>query len=71
MPFFILTNIEIDSMDCHIYWKIYVIVRILLITRQIQLIENKKFVAVALDLKNKVFTIHIACINQDLDIYPS
>lgn len=34
--FFILSNIEIDIVNCYIHWKLYTIVKVFLTTRQIK-----------------------------------
>lgn len=64
-----MSNIEIDFVDRHIYWRLYSIAEILLITRWIKLIEMKEFVATTLDLENKTFVVHIASISLNSDIY--
>ena len=64
-----MSNIEIDFIDCHIYWRLYTIAEILLITRWIELIEKKEFVATTLDIENKTFVNHIASISLNSDIY--
>lgn len=71
ISFLILSNVKIDFVDCYIYWKSYTIVKVLLITRQIELIGNKKFVVVVLNLEDKAFVVHIASISLDWDVYPS
>ena len=71
MSFFILSNVEIDFMSCHIYGRIYIDVEVLLTIQQIKLIGEKKFVTDVLNVEKKAFVVHIAFINQDSDIDPS
>lgn len=63
MFFFTLSNIEIDFVGHHIYWRIYTIVKLVLTISQDELIEKKEFVAVVFDSKDEVFVIHIVSIS--------
>ena len=47
----------------------YTTIKILLIMKQVEIMRKKKFVAIALDLKNKGLIIHIASISKDLTVY--
>ena len=49
----------------------YTIIQLFLTTRQIELIQKKEFVAIALYLKDDALVIHIASISQTSDVYPS
>ena len=71
ISFLTLSNVKIDFIDRHIYWKSYTVVKVFLITRQIELIGNKEFAVVVLNLEDKAFVIHIASISLDWDVYPS
>ena len=68
--FFTLNNDEINFIDCYIYWRLYTIIEVLLITRSIELIGKKKFIVVALDPENKAFVVYIAFMNLDSNIQP-
>ena len=41
-------------------WKIYTINKALFTTKQVQIIDKKHFVIVALDANNKIFIVHVA-----------
>ena len=41
-------------------WKFYITNKTLLITKQMQLIDLKKFVIKTLDMSSKIFVMHIA-----------
>lgn len=72
MSFFTLSNLEIDFIYCNIYWKTYIVAKILLITRQVELIRMKKFIAITLDLEDRTFIVHIVSISStDSDVYHS
>lgn len=71
ISFFTLSNVKIDFVGRYIYLRIYIIAKILLTMKQVELIRKRKFVVIALDLENKVFVIYVSSINQDLNIYPS
>ena len=69
ISFLTLSNIEINFVGHHIYWRIYTVAKVLLIVRQVELIRKKEFADVALDLENKTFVVHETSISQDWDIY--
>ena len=70
MPFFILSNIEIDFINCHIYWRTYIIAVLFQTTRQVELIEGIKFVAATLNLNNEAFVVYVTSISfTDLNVY--
>ena len=60
MLFLTMSNTDIDFQAWNLQWKSYMTGDILLTTRQVELIEKKKFVTAALDLEHKVFVIHAA-----------
>ena len=63
MFFFTLNNIEIDFIYRHIYWKTYIIAKVLLTMSLVELIWKKKFATTALDLEDKAFVFDVAFIN--------
>lgn len=50
MPFITISNVKIDFVDRHIYWKIYIIAKILPMTKRVKLIGKKEFAYIAIDL---------------------
>ena len=46
----------------------YTIAKVLLTTRQVELIARKEFVNAFLDVEDKAFIVYIASISQDLDV---
>ena len=71
MPFLILSNIKTDFVDCHIYWRLYTIAKVLLIIRQVKLVGKKEFAIATRNLKNEVFEVHIPSISLNLEVHPS
>ena len=69
--FFTLNNVEINFIDHNIYWKSYIIAKILPITKRVELIGKIEFAAAILDLEYEAFIVHEVFINLDLDIYLS
>lgn len=41
MPFFTLSKFELNFVDCHIYWRIFIVAEIHLTIRQVELIGKK------------------------------
>lgn len=53
MSFFILSNIEINFLELKLFLRIYTSIKIILIIKQVKLIENKNFTIVTLNIKEK------------------
>lgn len=51
MLFLTLSKIEIDFAEKKLSWKAYTITKALLITKRVQIINLKKFIKAAFDLK--------------------
>ena len=69
--FFTLSNVNIDFVDHHIYWKMYTIAEVLLTIKRVELIKKKEFATVVLDPGDGPFVVHLASISQDLDVHLS
>lgn len=67
--YFIFNHIKIDFINSYLYWKTFIIIKALLITKQSDLIWEKIFVIAVFNHNNKAFISHITFINQKLDIY--
>ncbi len=73
MPFLTISNADIDFQAQDLEWRSYITRNVFLTTRQVELIEKKKFTAATLDPEYKVFIVDIAAINVDScdKIHPS
>ena len=60
MHFLKLSNINVLFSKKTLMWKTYTINKALFITKQVQIIDKKDFVIVALDVNNKIFIMYIA-----------
>lgn len=67
MFFLIMNNLNIDFQARNLQYKSYTIGDILLTTKEIGLIKEKKFATIALDPKYEAFAIHSAALFLDLD----
>lgn len=70
IPFFTLSNAEINFVSQELSWKLFTIAKALLITKQIELIEKKMFLAISLNLNEEIFLIHVAAPSLNSEIYP-
>ena len=71
MLFFIFNNANIQFADKKFIWKIYTSKEILSITRQIKLIDKKKFAKTVLDKSIEAFAVHMALLTSKIIIYPA
>lgn len=69
MSFFLFNNANIRFAKKELTWRTYSASKALPTTKQIELIDCKKFVAVALDLSKKAFIIHMAYFRAKILIY--
>lgn len=69
--FITLSNVKIEFFDPNLYLKNYIVTKAFPKTKQVQLIVKKKFVAIALNLKDEAFVVYIVSICQNLDLHPS
>lgn len=63
MPFSTLSNVKNNFVDCDLHLTKYIIVEILLTTRQLKQIDKKKFAATALNLEDESFIDHVTSIS--------
>lgn len=68
MPFFILSNIEIDFDGRHFVCNMFTTTKAVLISTEVKLIGKKEFGAIAFHLKDKAFVVHIVSISRNSDI---
>ena len=65
MLFLTMSNANINFQAQNLQWRSYTTRDILLTIRQVKLIGRKEFVVAALDLKYKVFVVHVAVLSVD------
>ena len=70
MPFFTLSNADVQFVEKELTWRTYTTAKALPTTKRVELINKKEFAKVALDEKSETFVIHIASLNLVLGIYP-
>lgn len=70
MLFLTLSNAKINSNNQELKWRLYTAAKALSTIKQVELIEKKKFVATALDPKNKIFIIHVVSLVISDNVYP-
>ena len=66
MFFLIISNIDIDFLARDLQWRSYIIENALSITRQVELIEKKNFLATALNLEHKAFIVYVIILSVDI-----
>ena len=68
MSFLTLNNVEIQFVNFHLHWRMYIISKIL---PTIRLIKKKEFVTTSLNLENKAFVVYIVSISWISDVHTS
>ena len=76
MPFFTLSDADVDFPKKKLWWRSYTIEKALLTTKRVKLVGKKEFAAVALDPEYKTFVVHVASLEspsstQEGNVYPS
>ena len=66
MPFFTLSNADIQFFEKKLTWKSYIIAKALPTTKQIELIDKKKFVKAAVDENSETYVIYVATLEAPL-----
>ena len=59
MLFLKISNANISFSEKIFMWKSYITNKVLFITKQVQIIDPKKFVIAALDINNKIFVVYM------------
>lgn len=67
--FLTLSNTNIAFADWNLIWKSYTSTKTLLTTKQLQIINWKKFVAVALDSTEEVFVVYMTYLGTEISMY--
>ena len=66
MLFLTLSNADIQFNKKEFTWKSYSTAKAMLTTKQVELIDKKKFVKVALDKNSKTFVVHVTTLEAPL-----
>ena len=77
MFFLILSGTDVDFLDLKLGWRTYTTKEVFLTTKHIELVDKKKFTAIALDPEHETFVIHIVSLSfvmlpsfSPLDVHP-
>ena len=60
IPFLKIRNTDMSFGKGTLMWKFYTIIKALLTTKQVQLVDPKEFIIAALDADSKTFVVHMA-----------
>ena len=71
MPFLMLSNANVQFVDIKLSWGFYITTKALPTTKQIELINKKKFAKTILDENFETFVIYVASFNLALRISPN
>ena len=76
MPFLTLSSADIDFPKRKLWWRSYTIKKAFSITKRVELVGKKEFIAAVLDLEHETFIVNIASLEspsqaQESNIYPS
>lgn len=72
MPFFALSNADVQFTNNDLKQRSYIVQDTLLIKKRVEIINQNKFVAAALEPKEKGFVVHIATLEvQEIDVHPT
>lgn len=66
MPFFTLSNADIQFAEKEIIWRFYTTKEDLFTTQRVELIHKKEFARAALDEEFKTFVVHVAALGASL-----
>ena len=64
MPFLKISNVDVSFGKRILMWKSCITNKALFITKQVQIVNPKKFIIVALNINNKMFMVHVAIRKQ-------
>ena len=71
MFFLTLSNIDIQFVEKKLTWKTYTTKKTLSTTRQVKIIDWKKFAKVALDENVEAFMVHVNSLGSRMSIHPA
>ena len=70
MPFFYLSNANVQFIEKKLTWRTYIIAKALRTTKRVELIDKKEFAKAALDGNFETFVVHVASLNLSPGIHP-
>lgn len=59
MIFLILSGVDVDFLKQKLYWRTYITKEALSTTKQVELVDKKKFAAITLDSEYEIFIVYI------------
>ena len=73
MPFLTFSKADVRFAKRELVWRIYTAAEALPTTKRLEIIDKRKFAAVALNVDNETFVVHIAALVEPttIPIYPS
>lgn len=69
MPFLILSNANILFAKQKLIWRLHILAKTLGMTKRMEIINQKKCLATALNLSKEVFVIHMTYLGSKISIY--
>ena len=69
MPFLTFSNADIQFAENELTWKTYTTEKALSTTRQVKVIDQKKFAQVALDENIEAYVMHVSSLGSRINIY--
>ena len=68
MPFFIISNVDVQFAEKQLTWKTYTIKEALPTTHQVEIIDWKEFAKAVLDKTIEVFVVHVNSLQSKMTI---
>ena len=71
MPFLTFSNADIQFAEKKLTWRSYLVVEALPTTKQVQIIDRRKFAVVALAPDKEAFMVHVVYLGAKMSIHPA
>ena len=71
MPFFSLSNADVQFIEKELTWRPYTTTKALPTTKRVELINKKEFAKAVLDEKSETFVVYMAALNLTPGIHPN
>ena len=71
MPFLIFNNADVQFAEKKLTWRTYTTKKAFPTTRQVKIINQKKFAKAALDKNIEAFVVHVSFLGSRMSIYPA
>lgn len=69
--FLSLSKVKVNFAEQKLNWRMYSLDKALLLTKQVQIINQKKFAVAALGANKEAFVVHMAYLEAKMSIYPA